>query len=421
MGIPYQASEAHLMSDQAEERLIEAEQNQQGMQSHIKSIMEMLTKISAASPSGEAMNQGNAPVPPTVTTPPDAMQGHDLPNQNRHATIEVLGSPTPTQETPLTRFQQLEARMRVVEGNDVYGATDPRDLCLVQDFELPPKFKVPDFEKYNGFQCPKEHLTMYCRKMATHIGNDKLLIHCFQDSLTEGALRWYNQLESSQIKNWRDLATLFLNHYKHVMYLSPDRTALQALEMKPNESFRNYALRWREMAMDIRPPLLEREFTTLFINSLKGVYYKSMVGNVTGSFASLLTSGERIENAIKEGKFEEDAIEIGSSQMVTSSPSYTSQKNQNQHRINRRKIEPVPMPYADLYSKLKEAGKLGPEPPEKRRPPYPSWYKPEDQCEYHSGEVGHHIESCMTLKRAVQALRRAKQLTFSTHGELLID
>ena len=36
------------------------------------------------------------------------------------------------------------------------------DLCLVPDVIIPPKFKVPDFDKYKGTTCHKSHLKMYC-------------------------------------------------------------------------------------------------------------------------------------------------------------------------------------------------------------------------------------------------------------------
>ena len=37
-------------------------------------------------------------------------------------------------------------------------------LYLVPDIVIPSKFKVPDFDKYKGTTCPKNHLKMYCRK-----------------------------------------------------------------------------------------------------------------------------------------------------------------------------------------------------------------------------------------------------------------
>ena len=42
---------------------------------------------------------------------------------------------------------------------------------------ISPKFKVPNFDKYKGMNCPKNQLKMYCRKMSAHSRDEKLLIH----------------------------------------------------------------------------------------------------------------------------------------------------------------------------------------------------------------------------------------------------
>ena len=92
------------------------------------------------------------------------------------------------------KLELIEERLKAVEGSDVYGLVDARTMSLVPDLVLPPKFKVQTFDKYDGTKCPSTHLYMYCRKMTGYTSNDKLLIHCFQDSLTGFATRWYNQL-----------------------------------------------------------------------------------------------------------------------------------------------------------------------------------------------------------------------------------
>ena len=56
-----------------------------------------------------------------------------------------------------------------------------------------------EFEKYKGVSCPKSHLTMYCRKMVAHAHDEKLLMHFFQESLTEVALNWYMYLEPARV------------------------------------------------------------------------------------------------------------------------------------------------------------------------------------------------------------------------------
>ena len=108
------------------------------------------------------------------------------------------------------KLDVLEERLRAIEEIGVYGNIEATQLCLVPDLIIPAKFKVPEFEKYDGSLCPMSHLIMYGRKMAVHIDNDKLLIHCFQDSLTGSVTRWYIQLDNTHIHVWKDLADAFL-------------------------------------------------------------------------------------------------------------------------------------------------------------------------------------------------------------------
>ena len=57
-----------------------------------------------------------------------------------------------------------------------------------------PKFKVPDFDKYKGTTCPKNHLKMCCRKMGAYAKDEKLLKHFSQESLIGTTVTWYTNL-----------------------------------------------------------------------------------------------------------------------------------------------------------------------------------------------------------------------------------
>ena len=67
---------------------------------------------------------------------------------------------------------------------DDLESVDPRELCLVPDVVIPPKFRIPAFEKCDGTKCLENHLATYYHKMAGHAHNEDLLIHVFYDSLT---------------------------------------------------------------------------------------------------------------------------------------------------------------------------------------------------------------------------------------------
>ena len=100
---------------------------------------------------------------------------------------------------------------------DDLKSVDLRELCLVPDLVISPKFKTPKFEKYDGTKCPKNHLATYCHKMAGHYHNEDLLIHVFYDSLIGTTTQWYVKLKKEQIRTWRDLAQAFLGRYKYML------------------------------------------------------------------------------------------------------------------------------------------------------------------------------------------------------------
>ncbi|RDX97074.1 hypothetical protein CR513_20201, partial [Mucuna pruriens] len=97
------------------------------------------------------------------------------------------------------KISSLEKRVRVIEGTGGHGL-DATDHCLMSDVALPIDFKTPKFEKYKGSSCPRVHLAMYCRKMAAYVHHDKILVHCFQDSLTGPALTWYVNMEKREVR-----------------------------------------------------------------------------------------------------------------------------------------------------------------------------------------------------------------------------
>ena len=143
------------------------------------------------------------------------------------------------------KLKLIEERLKIMEGSDLYSLVDANKMSLVPDLILSMKFKVPIFNKYDGTKCPSVHLYMYCQKMTGHTSNDKLLIHCFQDSLIGSATGWYNQLSRDQIRSWTDLAKAFLVQYKYMIDLASDRISLQNMEKKTTETFREYAHKWR--------------------------------------------------------------------------------------------------------------------------------------------------------------------------------
>lgn len=317
------------------------------------------------------------------------------------------------------QFQILEERLRRVEG---FGsrAREARDLCLIPDVVLPPKFKVPDFDKYRGATCPKSHLTMYCRKMSTYSHDDRLLIHCFQESLAGASLNWYMKLEPSQVRCWKDLADAFLKQYQYNTDMAPDRTQLQGMSKRDNESFKEYAQRWRALAAQCTPPLLDKELVSMFLETLPPLYYDRLISSASSNFSDVVIVGERIENGLRSGKIAQSSPGNTS---VHKNPSsgFPAKKNEEANPITGQKksprYDPIPMSYTNLCRCLISHNLISPREMKPVQPPFPKGYNPQATCEFHAGAIGHSAENCYLLKHLVQGLIDSRRLTFEEGGE----
>ncbi|XP_017613956.1 uncharacterized protein LOC108459104 [Gossypium arboreum] len=167
-----------------------------------------------------------------------------------------------------------------------------------------------------------------------------------------------------------------MKQYGHVTDIAPDRITLQNMEKRSGESFRKYAQKWREVTTQVQLPLLKKEMTMLFINTLKVPFINHMLENATKSFANIVMSGEMIENAIRCGK-----IEMGES-------TERSAPKKKENEVNN---------VSSGYSKPVTVN-------QSRTSPYPKWYNANTQCEYHARVVGHSIESCISFKKLVEKL-----------------
>ena len=73
---------------------------------------------------------------------------------------------------------------------------------------------------------------------------------------------------------------------------------------KESETFKEYAQWWRDLAVQVAPPMVEREMITMMVDTLPVFYYEKLVGYMPSSFVDLVFAGERIKVELKKGKFD---------------------------------------------------------------------------------------------------------------------
>ncbi|GLT87858.1 hypothetical protein SLE2022_059150 [Rubroshorea leprosula] len=142
---------------------------------------------------------------------------------------------------------------------------------------------------------------MYARKMAPYANDERVLIHYFQDSLSSPTSIWFSILDKKKIRTFKDVSQAFMKQYEYNISLAPTRDSLQRVTKKGNETFKEFAQRWRSEAAKVIPPLIDSEICSLFIKSTTGTFRAWLAPCVGYTFAQLVIAGEQIEDELKTG------------------------------------------------------------------------------------------------------------------------
>jgi len=129
-------------------------------------------------------------------------------------------------ENGLEKLATLEERMKAIEGTCRYDLIKAVEICLVPNVVIPKTFRVLKFVKYTKTQWPITLLKTYNNKIVEVVYDEKLLIHFFQDNLSDIAFIWYMQLDNIKVKRWKDLVNVSIRQYMFNMDMNPDRSSL---------------------------------------------------------------------------------------------------------------------------------------------------------------------------------------------------
>ncbi|KAK4733373.1 hypothetical protein R3W88_007634 [Solanum pinnatisectum] len=124
----------------------------------------------------------------------------------------------------------------------------------------------------------------------------------FSRSLSGEALEWFTSHETRQWPSWNALAKDFIERFAYNVEIVPDRYSLEKMKQKSNESYREFAYRWRKEAARVRPPMSEKEIVEVFVRVQEPEYYDRIMLLVGAKFAEIVKVGETIEDGLRTGK-----------------------------------------------------------------------------------------------------------------------
>ena len=136
---------------------------------------------------------------------------------------------------------------------------DYDSLSLFPNARLPPKFKMPTLDKFDGTGCLKSHVKMYMRAMQPLGTTEEVLAQMFQNTLTRAALRWFLNLDDARARNWEDICREFHKQYKYNIEVDITMRDLETTKQEPKESFSTFITKWRAKATQMMSRPSEEE------------------------------------------------------------------------------------------------------------------------------------------------------------------
>ena len=169
---------------------------------------------------------------------------------------------------------------------------DNDSLSLFPNARLPPKFKMPNLNKFDGISCPKSHLKMYMRAMQPLGIIEEVLAQMFQNTLTVAALRWFLNLDDARVRSWEDICREFHKQYKYNMEVDITRRDLETTNQELKESFSAFITKWRAKATQIMSRPSEEEQLAMVVKNLLPVYHIYLFAQYF--FKALIATGTQL-------------------------------------------------------------------------------------------------------------------------------
>ena len=229
------------------------------------------------------------------------------PNNDKEEEPPQNGANNALTKKLLEKIDMLEKSITAMRTHK--DVVDIDSLSLFPKARLPPKFHMPNMDKFDGTTCPKTHLKMYVGALSPQGLSNELLAQLFQQSLTGAALRWFMKRDQTKIKTWEDICNAFHNQYHYNIEIDITRRELEITKQRNGEPFSSFLMRWRNKAAQMINRPSEQEQVDIIIQNLQPEYKNLLQFQYLPTFQSLIATATKIEDLLQNGQFKEESSE----------------------------------------------------------------------------------------------------------------
>lgn len=309
----------------------------------------------------------------------------------------------------LTDIRKLKAEVENLK-QKMSRWDDGEHIPEIPQAPFPAEFKISDIGKFDGTGDPELHVRKFLMMPGTRGLHDDQKAYAFPMSLTGNAERWYRSSNVKNTKKWDELQKEFKKHFSYKIHLDVTLRDLETTRQKPNETFSEFIVRWKQTAAKMIDRPNEKEQVNIIIKNLAPVYYNRMFCFPVMDFEQLHECGIKIEDAINKGELDQNE---GKLQTKKECSSWFSTINNGpdafSNKCQGRPFDDLHVPLSKAFELLCKKGYLKPlyptPLPYSFPPPYsiPPCWNTNEFCAFHHS-VGHNTDNCMWLRNEIQNL-----------------
>ncbi|XP_030964270.1 uncharacterized protein LOC115985468 [Quercus lobata] len=199
--------------------------------------------------------------------------------------------------------EQMEVMMNALKGrvssdlDDLVNRTDSPFTTSVNSLPLPPKFRMPQIESYDGVKDPLDHLETFKTLMHLQGVLDEIMCRAFPTTLKRPARVWFNRLTPNSINTFKELSAQFTSHFIGGHRYKRSTACLMSIKQREDETLRAYITHFNKEALLI-DEIDDKIFVAAFTSGLrKGKFLFSLHKNDPKTMTDVLYRTTKYMNA----------------------------------------------------------------------------------------------------------------------------
>ncbi|XP_075663365.1 uncharacterized protein LOC142632939 [Castanea sativa] len=176
-------------------------------------------------------------------------------------------------------------------------ATNSPFTMAVLERPVPPKFRLPQLEPFDGLKDPQDHLNTFKTTLGLQQPPDEIMCRSFPTTLKGAGREWLTRLPTSSIDSFEQLSSAFLRHF--VGGQRPKRPADHLLTIKQGEkeTLRSYVKRFTRETLEVDDADDKVQLTTFKAGLRFREFVVSLAKNSPRTMAEMLLKAQKYMNA----------------------------------------------------------------------------------------------------------------------------